>query len=154
MSSKTKIVVLRAKELIYTGIFVILGILFLVLIIMLFFPKDKKKNTEQSTPNSTELSYIPGVYTSSLVLSDHHIDMEVIVDDSYISSIRLVNLDEAITTMYPLIQPAFDSLQTQIIETQSWDGITYSDDSRYTTQVLLGAFEAAINKAILTYEIE
>ena len=35
MHSKTKIVVLHMKELIYTGIFLLLGILFLVLIILM-----------------------------------------------------------------------------------------------------------------------
>ena len=38
MSSKTKIVVLHLKELIYTGIFVVLGILFLILMIVMFLP--------------------------------------------------------------------------------------------------------------------
>ena len=47
MSSKTKIVVLHVKELIYTGIFVVLGILFLVLLIVMFLP-DKKENQEKA----------------------------------------------------------------------------------------------------------
>ena len=42
MSAKTKIVVLHMKELIYTGIFAVLGILFLVLLVMMFLP-DKKE---------------------------------------------------------------------------------------------------------------
>ena len=43
MSSKTKIVVLHLKELIYTGIFALLGILFIILLIIMFIPKDKKE---------------------------------------------------------------------------------------------------------------
>ena len=35
MSSKTKIVVLKARELIYTGIFILLGILLILLLILL-----------------------------------------------------------------------------------------------------------------------
>ena len=45
MSSKTKIVVLHVKELIYTGIFAVLGILFIVLLIIMFLPKEEKKET-------------------------------------------------------------------------------------------------------------
>ena len=41
MSSKTKIVVLHVKELIYTGIFAVLGILFIVLLIIMFLPKNE-----------------------------------------------------------------------------------------------------------------
>lgn len=43
MSSKTKIVVLHLKELIYTGIFVVLGILFLLLLIIMFLPGKKQR---------------------------------------------------------------------------------------------------------------
>ena len=45
MSAKTKIVVLHMKELIYTAIFAVLGILFIVLLVMMFLPdKDKDKD--------------------------------------------------------------------------------------------------------------
>lgn len=44
MSSKTKIMVFHMKELIYTGIFIVLGILFLVLLAIMFLPgKGEKK---------------------------------------------------------------------------------------------------------------
>ena len=47
MSAKTKIVVLHMKELIYTAIFAVLGILFIVLLAMMFLPgKDKERDRE------------------------------------------------------------------------------------------------------------
>lgn len=157
MSSKTKIVVLHMKELIYTGIFAVLGIIFIVLLIIMFLPddkKDKEPKTENKTESETDsetkavtTSYIPGVYTTTLFLSDHSIDVEVIVDSDYISSVRLVNLDEAVTTMYPLIQPALDSLAEQIYEKQSLDDITYSDENKYTSLVLLEAVRTSLDKA-------
>ncbi|MEG1847206.1 MAG: hypothetical protein RRX92_05165 [Lachnospiraceae bacterium] len=143
MSSKTKIVVLHLKELIYTGIFIALGILFVILIIIMFLP-DGKKNPNTAVPAST---YIPGVYTTSLTLNDNTIDIEVVVDENNINSIRLVNLDEAVTTMYPLIEPSFQDLVNQICENQSFDGITYSDDNKYTSMVLLDAIQASLTKA-------
>ncbi len=51
MSAKTKIVVLHMKELIYTAIFAALGILFIVLLIMMFLP-DKEKEPDSSAPDS------------------------------------------------------------------------------------------------------
>ena len=77
MSSKTKIVVLHLKELIYTGIFALLGILFIVLLIIMFVPKDKKENNAVEAPAPT---YVPGIYTTSLVLNDNAVDVEVTVD--------------------------------------------------------------------------
>lgn len=40
MSSKTKIVVLHMKELIYTGIFLLLGIVLILLLLSMFTPDE------------------------------------------------------------------------------------------------------------------
>lgn len=167
MSSKTKIVVLHLKELIYTGIFVVLGILFIILLVIMFLPDKKEKDTEnrpsETVPSETqtqpqtgtdsgtvplETSYIPGVYTTTLTLNDHSVDVEVVVDSSNINSVRLVNLEEAVTTMFPLLQPSFDALAEQIYANQTLDGITYAAESKYTSLVLLQAIDAALQKAI------
>lgn len=146
MSSKTKIVVLHLKELIYTGIFALLGILFIILLIIMFVPKDKKENSAVETPST---SYVPGIYTTSLILNDNAVDVEVTVDETNINDIRIVNLDEAVTTMFPLLEPSFDDLASQIIKSQSLEGITYSDDNKYTSMVLLNAIKTSLEKAAL-----
>lgn len=165
MSSKTKIVVLHMKELIYTGIFAVLGILFVVLLIMMFLP-DKEAPSQTGAPSETEAPdnetdtpgdasptsvtaslYIPGVYNTELVLGDQTLNVEVMVDKDSITSIELVNLSDAVTTMYPLLQPAFDSLCTQIYEQQSLDNISYDADSKYTSLVLLEAIRNSLEKA-------
>ncbi len=152
MSSKTKIVVLHLKELIYTGIFAVLGIFLIVILIVMFIPKGGKAQKRPAVATMTQIpaehSYIPGVYTTSLILNDNVVEIEVTVDEKNISSIRLVNLDEAVTTMYPLIKPSFESLASQIIVNQSLDGITYPDESKYTSMILLNAIGASIEKAI------
>ena len=153
MSAKTKIVVLHMKELIYTGIFAVLGILFVVLLIMMFLP-DKENQEKEDTPTSeseiaeTVSLYIPGVYTTELVLGTESIDVEVIVDKDSITSIRMVNLNEAVTTMYPLLQPTLDSICEQIYEQQSLESVTYSSDSKYTSLVLLEAIQTSLDKAM------
>ena len=148
MSSKTKIVVLHVKELIYTGILAVLGILFIVLLIIMFLPREEKPETVPTMTQTTSNTYVPGVYTTSLILNDNVVEIEVTVDERNINSIRLVNLDEAVTTMYPLIQPSFEDLANQIIQNQSLDGITYSDDSKYTSMILLNAITASLEKAV------
>ena len=148
MSSKTKIVVLHVKELIYTGIFAVLGILFIVLLIIMFLPKEEKKETMATVTQTTANTYIPGVYTTSLVLNDNIVEIEVTVDEKNINSIRLINLDEAVATMYPLIQPSFEDLANQIITNQSLENISYPDDSKYTSMILLDAISTSLNKAL------
>lgn len=159
MSSKTKIVVLHMKEIIYTGIFLALGILLIIFLIILFVPGNEDSpmqpspTTEDDTASETEVNtqgsslYIPGVYNTEIVLNDQALNVEVIVDRNGISSIELVNISTAVTTMYPLLEPAFDTLTAQIIESQSLDNITYSQESKYTTFVLLEAIRKSLDKA-------
>ena len=159
MSSKTKIVVLHMKEIIYTGIFLVLGILLIIFLIILFVPGNEdtpaspSPTAETDTTPETEATaggsslYIPGVYNTEIVLNDQALNVEVIVDKNGISSIELVNISTAITTMYPLLEPAFDTLTAQILENQSLDNITYSQESKYTTFVLLEAIRKSLDKA-------
>ena len=156
MSSKTKIVVLHMKELLYTGIFAVLGVFLIILLFFLFLPDDSsdtpsETNTETPVPenNSAETAslYIPGIYNTELILNDQAINVEVIVDGEKIASLKLVDLNEAVETMYPLLQPTFESLTEQILEKQSLEDISYSQDSRYTSLVLLEAISNALEKA-------
>ena len=144
MSSKTKIVVLHLKELIYTGIFALLGLLFIILLIIMFVPKDKKDNASVETPSA---SYVPGIYTTSLILNDNAVDVEVTVDETNINDIRIVNLDDAVATMFPLLEPSLDDLASQILKNQSLESITYADDNKYTSMVLLNAIKTSLEKA-------
>lgn len=143
MSSKTKIVVLHMKEIIYTTIFIVLGILFIILLAFMFLPK---KENSSSDPQK----YIPGIYTSTLTINNSTLEVEVSVDSSHINAIRFSNLDESVTTMYPLIQPAIESIADQICQTQSLENITLSEDNPYTSQLILNAIKEAINKAEVT----
>ena len=141
MSSRTKIVVLHMKEIIYTAIFAALGILLIVLLIIMFRP-DKGADSAE-----TGKQYTPGIYTSTLTLNNTNLEVEVSVDSSRINSIRFSNLDETVTTMFPLIQPAIEDIAEQVYETQSLDDISLSEDAPYTSQIILDAIKEAAGKA-------
>ena len=143
MSAKTKLVVVHMKELIYTGIFVVLGILFILLFIFMFLPKDK---AEPSVVDSVS-PYVAGVYTSSIVFQNQALEVEVVVDSDHINSIRLINLNETVTTMYPLFEPVLESINEQLANGQSIDTVTYPAESQYTSQVLLESIKMALQKA-------
>ena len=141
MSSRTKIVVLHMKEIIYTAIFAALGILLIVLLTIMFRP-DKGADSAE-----TGKQYTPGIYTSTLTLNNTNLEVEVSVDSSRINSIRFSNLDETVTTMFPLIQPAIEDIAEQVYETQSLDDISLSEDAPYTSQIILDAIKEAAGKA-------
>ena len=73
MSAKTKIVVLHMKELIYTAIFVGLGILLVVLLLFMFLPKKENDKSVET------MKYVAGVYTSSILFHDSTLDVQVFV---------------------------------------------------------------------------
>lgn len=131
MQSKTRIIVLHMKEIIYTVIFLLLGILLIVLLASMFLPGKNDKSS------SAKKIYTPGVYTSALTLNNTTLEVEVTVDESHINSIRFANLDETVTTMFPLLQPAMESIADQIIDTQSLKGLSYRRIHLITSQVLV-----------------
>lgn len=141
MSSKTKIVVLRMKEIIYTAIFIGLAILLVGLFLIMFRPKNTAPSPAQTA------AYVPGVYTASLTVGSQNMNVEVAVDANQINSVSFVSLDEAVTTMYPLMQPVLEDLESQIVSSQSLENLSYSMETRYTSQALINAIETALNKA-------
>ena len=48
MSSKTKIVVLHMKEIIYTTIFAVLAVVLILLLIFMFFPKEAGTSADEA----------------------------------------------------------------------------------------------------------
>lgn len=141
MSAKTRIVVLHMKEVIYTAVFAALALL-LILLLVVMFRSGKKESDAKET-----MGYVPGVYTSSIVLNNQTMDIKVVVDDNRISAISLDNLDETAAAMYPLMQPALDNISQQIYEKQSTEDITFEKTNQYTSTVLLNAIKDALKKA-------
>lgn len=142
MSSRTRIIVLHKKEVIYTVIFAVFGVALLCLLFLMFSSGQKKEEQQPGT-------YTAGVYSSSVQLGDQILDVEVSVDADHINAIRFTNLNETVSAMYPLMQPALSDLGEQIVKKQSLDDISYSQDRQYTSMVLLEAIQNALNKATL-----
>lgn len=139
--SKTRIVIIQLKEIVYTAIFVGLGILLIILLVFMFMP-DKKNGGD-----TAEAIYTPGVYTTQLSLGDTEVNLEVVVDADHINSVSLVNIDDSVTTMYPLVKPAVDTISEQLSAGTSLDNVELSEESQYTQTLLLDAIDAALSKA-------
>lgn len=144
MSAKTKIWVFHMKELIYTAVFIILSIVFLLLMVFMFSSDKGSATAEEETLSPR---YTAGIYTASMTLGGNPVEIAVTVDKDYISSIRFHQLDETVSAMYPLMEPALESLSRQICETQSLENLSYSEDSQYTSLMLVSAIRTALDKA-------
>lgn len=142
MSSKTKIIVLHMKEVIYTLIFLFFAVILGIVLFFMFGPGRSAKSSGMAKNR-----YTPGIYNSTISLNDNSFDVEVTVDSSKITSIHLVNLSESAAAMFPLMEPSLESLASQIYTTQSLESVSYSEDNKYTSMVLLHAIEDALKKA-------
>lgn len=83
------------------------------MLLQIFLPKKAVPKPDYDAETSL---YLPGKYTSTVQLGNDHADVEVVVDSSDILSIRLVNLSQTVTAMYPLVEPCMDTLAKQICE--------------------------------------
>lgn len=142
MEKNTKIIVLKAREFIYTMIFAALVILLILVIIWMFSSKNETKETSGDI-------YTPGIYTSSVDIGSSSMNVEVTVDASNITHVALVNTDETITTMYPLITTTMDEINAQLTNIKSLDELTFSSENQYTTIIIKQAIASALEKASL-----
>ncbi|MDE5966758.1 MAG: hypothetical protein K2G89_07990 [Lachnospiraceae bacterium] len=142
MEKNKKIIVLKAREFIYTMIFAALVILLIVTIVWMF--SSKSETNEQA-----DAVYQPGIYTAGVDIGSASLNVEVTVDACNITHVGLVNTDESITTMYPLIHTSLDEINAQLPNIQSPDELTFSSENQYTTVIIKQAIAAALEKAAL-----
>lgn len=181
MSSNTKIVVLRSKELVYALVLLVVSVLIIMVAVSLFMPSGdsapSQSTDEQSPETSSEVSsdispgvssetsadapigtgavsttdtYVPGIYSTTLQLGSSTVELQIAVDKNHINSINLTNIDESITTLYPLMRPTLSELSAVILAEQSIENISYSDENRYTSMLLMQAITTTLDKAIVS----
>ena len=151
MSSKTKIIVLRMKEIIYTALFIGFAIVLIMLFLFMFRPKKDnipegtscQASEGASSAAPASVTYVPGLYSSPIVLGSENVNVE----HTWIRSVALVPLSDSVETMYPLMAPAMDSISEQILENQSLEGLEYPAGSQYTSMALVSAVKTALSKA-------
>lgn len=146
MSSQPKIMVLHLKELIYTGIFVVLGIVLILLLMFMFFSKDPQssKPASQSEETSAPAEYTAGVY--STCIADMPIELQIVVDADCIHSLQLVPLQESVETMYPLVPHVLSDMKQQLQDGVAIDHII-SSENPYTYSLLLDSLKCIVEKA-------
>lgn len=135
----TKIIILRMRELVYTGIFVGIGILLVVLLYFMFWGKnDNQGGSERADINT---NYQAGVYTKELVFGESTVSLKVALDTDHVKSVEIEPLDESVTTMYPLMQPVVETISEQLAAGVTIEDIAMSEESQYTQEMILGAVE-------------
>ena len=154
--SKPKFVVFKLKELLLTATLVLFAVALIILVISLVAmgkESTPKLPGVSEKPGSTETSaplYYPGVYTTTMEMNDTTIHLEMVCDENHINSVRLINLDEAVETMYPLLTPALEDLELQLTLNVPVEELKFTEGSTYTQTILVEAIELTLAKAEVT----
>ena len=145
---KSRFVVLRMKDIIRTGIFILIGIVLLVALIWAIMPNRSPQNDTGSV-SATFGSFVPGTYTSYIILHNRPIVVSVTVDEEAILDIAISEIEETVEVFYPLIRPTMTTLTQQILTTQNTN-IEAPLETLHTSRILLDAINMALYQAQAT----
>ena len=132
----TRFVVVKARELLKTAVFAVLGVIILVGLITFFL----RLGTEE------ESAYRDGTYHSELALGAEKADVAVTVEDGKIASVTLGQSSEAIAVFYPLLETAAEEVGREVVANQSLT-IAVSRQNAASAQAVLDAVAEGLEKA-------
>ncbi|MBQ9604133.1 MAG: hypothetical protein IJR45_01845 [Firmicutes bacterium] len=91
-------------------------------------------------------TFSPGVYTSSIILHNSPVNVEVEVSKHAIENIRILDLSETQEVFYPLFSTAADDVIHKILDEQSCD-ISVDSDFSVTSGIITDAVRNALSQA-------
>ena len=145
--AKSRFVVLRMKDIIRTGIFVIIGIILLVALIWAIMPRGGSGDAMQSVYGN----FVPGEYTAYIILHNRPVSVTVTVDENNILDIALSEMETALEVFYPLMRPTMAAISQRVIEIQS-TAIEPGIEVMHTSRILLDAIDLALYQATVASE--
>ena len=141
----TKILVVKRKHL-FIAISVIVIVLILVILLIIKNRSVETDTEDVSAVYETASAYVPGVYTSEMPVGNYSTTLEVLVDEAQIKSIRLINSDEAVETMYPLVGSRIELINDSLRSGMSTEELM-SESYSYTDALIMEQIELILERA-------
>ena len=138
---RTRFVVLQMKDIVRTGIFALIGLILLIVLIWAVLP-DRPEGAAAHGGN-----FVPGTYTSYIILHNRPITVSVTVDEEKIVDITMSELGQVQEVFYPLIRPTMATLSERVIYSQSTN-VQIPVEANMTGRILLDAIDAALMQAL------
>ncbi len=135
--SSTKFVVVKAKELIKTAVFAVLGVIILIGLITFFLHLGEDTDSG---------SYRDGTYYSQMTIGDETAQLAVTVADGQIASVTMDESSDAAAVFYPLLETALQEVNREVVRTQSLT-IEVSPQNVHSAQLLLDAVGEGLEQA-------
>lgn len=133
----TKFVVVKAKELVKTAVFAILGVIILIGLITFFLHLGEEEESG---------SYRDGTYYGEMLLGDEPAQVAVTIEDGRIAAVSMEEQSEAVAVFYPLLETALQEVNREVVETQSLT-IEVSPQNVHSAQILLNAVAQGLAQA-------
>lgn len=133
----TKFVVVKAKELIKTAIFAILGVIIIVGLITFFLHMGDEENTGL---------YRDGTYYGQVETGGEVTEIAVAIKNGAIADVSVEETTEAVAVFYPLLETAVEEVGKEIVESQSLT-VEVSPENAHSAQLVLNAVAECLEKA-------
>lgn len=133
----TKFVVVKAKELVKTAVFAILGIIIIVGLITFFLRMGDDENTGM---------YRDGTYYGEMEMAGEKTEIAVEIENGWIADISMEEPAEAVTVFYPLLSDTAETVGQAVVENQCLT-VEVSPESAHSAQMVLDAIASCLEKA-------
>lgn len=133
----TKFVVVKAKELVKTAMFAVLGVIIIVGLITFFLNMGKDEDTGL---------YRDGTYYGEMNVGQETAEIAVTVEDGEIADISMEEPGEAVAAFYPLLETAAEEVGREVVATQSLT-IEVDPENAHSAQLILNAIAEGLEQA-------
>lgn len=133
----TKFVVVKAKDLIKTAVFAVLGVIIIVGLITFFLHMGDDENTGM---------YRDGTYYGEVSTGGALTEIAVKVKDGQIAKISMEEPAAAVAVFYPLLEDTAEVVGKAVVESQSLE-VEVSPENAYSAQLILDTVAECLEKA-------
>ena len=133
----TKFVVVKAKELIKTAVFAVLGVIIIVGLITFFLHMGDDENTGM---------YRDGTYYGEMETGGEITEIAVEIRNGEIADVSVEETTEAVAVFYPQLETAVEEVGREVVATQSLTA-EVSSENAYSAQLVLDAVAECLEKA-------
>lgn len=133
----TKFVVVKAKELIKTAVFVVLGVIILVGLITFFLHMGDEENTGV---------YRDGTYYGEMELGGEITEIAVEIKNGEIADVSMEEPAEAVAVFYPLLETAAEEVGQAVVATQSLT-VEVEPENAHSAQLVLDTIAECLQQA-------
>lgn len=133
----TKFVVVKAKELIKTAVFAVLGVIILVGLITFFLHMGDEENTGM---------YRDGTYYGEMELGGEITEIAVEIKNGEIADVSMEEPAEAVAVFYPLLETAAEEVGQAVVDTQSLT-VEVEPENAHSAQLILDTIAECLQQA-------